>query len=1028
MNHTLLYKYKSLLLLLALLCSMGARGADGDTFSYTSSGVAIVYKVISESQRTCQVGRGTGLCIPSGMAGLVKIPAYTDKYEVTRIGQYAFTGAKITGVEIPSTVTSIEFFAFDNCPNISSIALPSSVRTLGERAFQYCTNLQSMTIPASVSSIGVGVLRGCSNLTSITVDANNTKYDSRNDCNAIIETATNTLIQGCTNTVIPEGVTSIREWAMAINGATAISIPSSVTTIGEYAFYKCEKLQDLYCYALTPPTAHSDAFYNSTQATLHVPASALSAYQSTAPWSSFANIVAIEEEPVPADGDCYVEYFIGSDPGMGQGTKVQADAEGNVDFELPMDELKEGLNLVGLRAVCKNEDGSYTYGTTTTKYVYKYRAQNGEVAGAEWFLNSDPGVGSANRVLADASGNVNFDLPVSEMREGLNVLGLRAIGRDGQQETFGSTQWQFVYRTAAAAQVPVDLVEYFWDEDPGQGQGTRVTITPQAEVTLTDLEVSIEGLTPGVHTLYLRARASEAWSQLQQQEVTIEENTPDPIDEQVVNPNDLVQLKNLYEATGGDDWYVQWDIDNNGRSFDDFPGVTFNEDGRVTKIDLTENNLTGNLTYALPLYLPYLTELNLSRNQLTGDLNYEFLMDADDMELKRLDVSFNGLIEVSNPLPATITYLNLDHQNYVYDEWGDMVSDEMIQNILFGQMFGGDPMLAYVSQKEQLGIPTIFTYNHARRDYSLTPTLQIFQMDDMYNDLPDIFGHLAYNESKEAYNYVHTSAGDYDFDQDEPVILTCDRGCYPSVLRYVKGDADMSGITDVLDVQRTLNYALITEKARSKSGEQYSDFNRSAANTYEDDVINVQDIVCTVNIVLESDWLTENNGEWDPGDADDWVPEMARRRVAEGYASFVAQQGNIVLSNTTDVAAMAIELKGVKTDEVALLLPRGQWQMRSCNVVGGSRYVIFSPTGQTLPAGTTALLQMVGDGEPTAAQCANADAQSVRVLLGSEVTGVEGVAIASQQATQVYDLQGRKVAGKQRKGVYIVDGQKKVVK
>ena len=75
------------------------------------------------------------------------------------------------------------------------------------------------------------------------MESGNSVYDSRENCNAIIETATNTLITGCKNTIIPNSITKIGYQAFEhCSGLTSVTIPNSVTSIGGSAFYKCTGL------------------------------------------------------------------------------------------------------------------------------------------------------------------------------------------------------------------------------------------------------------------------------------------------------------------------------------------------------------------------------------------------------------------------------------------------------------------------------------------------------------------------------------------------------------------------------------------------------------------------------------------------------------------------------------------------------------------------------------------------------------------------------------------------------------------
>ena len=196
-----------------------------------------------------------------------------------------------------AAVTSLEnvFYGNSSITSYNELQYFIGLTSIGSHEFYNCHRLTSIEIPNSVTSIGDSAFSGCSGLGQIIVDSENSVYDSRDNCNAIIYTSSNLLVVGCKNTVIPNSVTSIGDLAFYhCTGLTSIEIPNSVTSIGEAAFYGCTGLSSMTVLAYNPPVLGSSAFNQvDNSIPVYVPCGFLEAYQNADGWNGFTYIKAL---------------------------------------------------------------------------------------------------------------------------------------------------------------------------------------------------------------------------------------------------------------------------------------------------------------------------------------------------------------------------------------------------------------------------------------------------------------------------------------------------------------------------------------------------------------------------------------------------------------------------------------------------------------------------------------------------------------------------------------------------------------
>ncbi|MBR1883931.1 MAG: leucine-rich repeat protein, partial [Clostridia bacterium] len=220
--------------LTSITINSGVTSIGEQAFSNCTSltSISLPSSVTSIGSRTfSNCGGLTSVNLPSGITSIAR--------------EMFYNCSSLVNITITSNVTTINDGAFRNCTSLTSINIPSKVTTIGDTAFWDCTGLTSISLPAGVTSIG-RAFSGCSGLTNITVASGNTVYNDGNGSNCIIQTSNNTLLKGCSSTVIPNTVTSIGSQAFSnCSGLTSISIPSSVTSIGSSAFSNCSGLTSI---------------------------------------------------------------------------------------------------------------------------------------------------------------------------------------------------------------------------------------------------------------------------------------------------------------------------------------------------------------------------------------------------------------------------------------------------------------------------------------------------------------------------------------------------------------------------------------------------------------------------------------------------------------------------------------------------------------------------------------------------------------------------------------------------------------
>jgi PKD repeat protein len=463
-------------------------------------------------------------------------------------------------------------------------------------------------------------------------------------------------------------------------------------------------------------------------------------------------------------------------------------------------------------------------------------------------------------------------------------------------------------------------------------KNTRQALAPNESYTIS-FELTAPADSMGIYYYFVAAdmdnnirESDETNNRLGSNPVTIYPN--------MMDETDYLNLVAFYTNFGGASWINRhWDT-TSLRIGNKWAGVTF-DNGRVTKIELPSNNVTGELSDTLYRF-PYLTTLNLYDNRLSGNLSNLFGSDNRPDSLVTLNLGKNQL---TGTIPASISnQVYLRTLNLSYNQLTDMedvLPENIVQPDLQYQSFKADSIT--LSAQPLLPIPPIAHYNHAGRNFDFNPSWQLYRSSDLllaYYPEGDLYRwNVLYADEKD-FEWKYDSGSEFNLFQTNGLTAG---SSMPVKIYFDKGDTNIDNEVDILDVQHSLNYMF---------NEHQSAFNYTAADTYPDSMITVQDLITTVNIILDTDT--------------NYTAKRSFQPVSEINNKLFIENGQLILYAEQPVAASDITLQGISNNEISPVLDGTKFQYIFRNQAKGTRLIFFSPAGDVIPSGYTVLAELSG--------------------------------------------------------------------
>lgn len=464
-------------------------------------------------------------------------------------------------------------------------------------------------------------------------------------------------------------------------------------------------------------------------------------------------------------------------------------------------------------------------------------------------------------------------------------------------------------------------------------------------------------------------------------------------------------------------WSQPWDVSQGMKSVSTLHGLTI-EKGHVTGLDLSGQNLTGMFPYFI-LALPQLQHINLADNHLTGDIgmttyvvaqqNPTWVVNARDINisgnqfygnigifancftnLKALDASENRLEDVFPMIPSTVTDLNISKQTI------SRVVPLHLANLSVDS----------IATK----VPSILFYDHANRTFTPNVNLLCTAPNGSWGMI------MSYQNGTLAIPYVSDPNAYYGESGDTLNVAvvnnngTREGSTFFISLSFDEGDGNFDGRVNILDLQTSIGYMM----------EKYQDrpYNFTAANLWKDELINVQDVICHVNLLMNNESVeTEQTAG---------TRKKAPISTVANDAIVYVQDGRLMLDTNLPVAAFDITIGGVNSMNIDNKIELAGMTISMKAQRDGLRVIGYSLNGTCIPVGITSIGTLEQVAYVRNAMLSDYEANAICVSYDGAATGMEFVRISPVDNSTLYDLQGRKVNVVSRKGIYIQNGQKVV--